>query len=355
MAAITEAKATDTKTAKENASAVAEKKRLIDGAISLVEKQFGVGSIMQLGSKHFIDVETISTGSLTLDLATGVGGMPKGRIVEIYGPESSGKTTLALHIVANAQKTGGIAAFIDAEHAVDPSYARKIGVKTDELLISQPDCGEDALSIAETLIRTNSVDVIVIDSVAALTPKTELMGEIGDKHVGLQARMMSQAMRKLTGAISRSKTLVVFINQIRMKIGVMFGSPETTTGGRALKFFASMRIDLRKIETLKTPSNDEVIGTRVRAKVVKNKLAAPFRMGEFEINFNHGISRSGEVLDLGVKYKVIDKKGSWFAYGETKLGQGRETVKKLLMGNEKLLKEIEEKVVKIIKDKASLN
>ncbi len=327
-----------------------ERTRMIDTALSAIEKQFGPGSIMQLGSKNFIQVETISTGSLSLDVATGIGGMPKGRIVEVFGPESSGKTTLALHVVANAQKAGGVAAYIDAEHAVDPGYARKIGVKTDELLISQPDCGEDALIIVETLIRSNAVDVIVVDSVAALTPRAELDGEIGDKFVGLQARMMSQAMRKLTAAIARSKTCVIFINQIREKIGVMFGNPETTTGGRALKFFASMRIDIRKSEQIKTAAEDVVVGNKVKVKVVKNKLAAPFRTAEFEIDYNRGISKVGEVVDLGVLHKVLDKKGSWFTYGETKIGQGREASKLFMDENPKIMAEIENKIKKAMED-----
>jgi recombination protein RecA len=328
-----------------------DKSRMIETTISTIEKMFGVGSIMQLGSTRFVEVDAISTGSLTLDLATGIGGMPKGRIVEVYGPESSGKTTLALHVVANAQRKGGIAAYIDAEHAVDPAYARKLGVKIEELLISQPDSGEDALAIAETLIRSNAIDVIIVDSVAALTPRAELDGEMGDKHVGLQARMMAQAMRKLTGAISKSKTCVIFINQIREKVGVMFGNPEVTTGGRALKFFASMRIDLRKIETLKAPGGDEVIGCRVRSKVVKNKLAPPFRKGEFEVSFNKGISRSGELLDLGVVYKIVDKKGSWFNFGETKLGQGREGAKNFLEEHKNVMNDLEKKVQAALRER----
>ncbi|EKD27561.1 MAG: hypothetical protein ACD_79C00674G0002 [uncultured bacterium] len=326
-----------------------ERLKLIDNTISTIEKQFGVGSIMQLGSTKFVEVEAISTGSLALDLATGIGGVPKGRIIEIFGPESSGKTTLALHIVANSQKNSGIAAYIDAEHALDPAYARKIGVKVDELLVSQPDCGEDALSIAETLIKSNSIDVIIVDSVAALTPKAELDGDMGDKHVGLQARMMSQAMRKLTATIAKSRTCVIFINQIREKVGVMFGSPETTTGGRALKFFASMRIDLRKIETLS--SSEEVVGSMVRAKVVKNKLAAPFRKAEFEIDFNVGISKVSEIIDLGVLHKIIDKKGSWFNYGNTKLGQGREAVKAFITEQKPIFEELEKKIIQIITEK----
>jgi recombination protein RecA len=327
-----------------------ERTRLIENAVSMIEKQFGAGSIMQLGSDHFVKVAVISTGSLGLDIATGIGGMPKGRIVEIFGHESSGKTTLALHVVANAQKGGGVAAYIDAEHAVDPGYARKIGVKTDELLISQPDCGEDALSIAETLVRSNAVDVIVIDSVAALTPKAELEGEMGDKFIGLQARMMSQAMRKLTATVAKSKTCLIFINQIREKVGVMFGNPETTTGGKALKFFASMRVEIRKQEVIKT-GDEEASGHKVKAKVVKNKLAAPFRQAEFEINFNHGISKSGEIVDLGVDHKLIDKKGSWFSYGDEKIGQGRDAAKTYLEENHKLMHELEEKIKKTLLEK----
>lgn len=344
----TTAKPTSTK----KAISPEQKKRLdaIDNAISTVEKQFGQGSLMSLGSNQIIPVETISTGSLTLDIATGIGGFPKGRIIEVYGPESSGKTTLALHVVANAQKGGGIAAYIDAEHAVDPKYARKIGVKIDELLVSQPDCGEDALAIAETLIRSNAVDVVVVDSVAALTPRAELEGEMGDKHVGLQARMMSQAMRKLTSAIARSKTCVIFINQIREKVGVMFGNPETTTGGRALKFFSSMRIEVRKAEMIKT-SGEDATGNKVRSKVVKNKLAAPFRTAEFEISYNQGISRSSEILDLGVACKIIDKKGSWFSYKTDKIGQGREMSKQFLENNPDIFKEIEDRIITLINEK----
>lgn len=328
-----------------------DKKRavLIENTISTIEKQYGAGAIIQLGSKNFVQADSISTGSLTLDMATGIGGVPKGRIIEVFGPESSGKTTLALHIVASAQKEGGIAAYIDAEHAVDPGYARRIGVKINELLVSQPDSGEDALSIVETLVRSNSVDVIVIDSVAALTPKAELIGEMGDKFVGLQARMMSQAMRKLTGAIAKSKTCVVFINQIREKIGVMFGNPETTPGGRALKFFASMRIDLRKSQVIKT-TNDAIIGNKVISKVVKNKLAAPFRRAEFDIYYNRGICRASEIIELGVKFKIIDKKGSWFAYGDTKIGQGKETAITFLEQNPKTFIEIENKIKKIAEE-----
>lgn len=328
-----------------------EKLQVINQTISLIEKQFGAGSIMQLGSDKYVAIEGISTGSLSLDIATGIGGFPKGRITEVFGPESSGKTTLALHAVANVQKNGGIAAYIDAEHAIDPLYARKIGVNTDELLISQPDCGEDALCIAETLVRSNSVDIIVVDSVAALTPRAELDGEIGDKFVGLQARMMSQAMRKLTGAISRSQTCMIFINQIREKIGVMFGNPETTTGGRALKFFSSMRVEVRKSEVIKSGSEDQSTGHKVKAKVVKNKLAAPFRSAIFEIHFASGISRVSEIIELGVEHKILDKKGSWFAYGETKVGQGKEAAAQFFQENPDILKEIEAKIFASIDQK----
>lgn len=327
-----------------------ERMKLVENAVAQIEKQFGAGSIMQLGSNRHILVESISTGSLNLDICTGIGGVPRGRIIEIFGPESSGKTTLALHVVANVQKAGGVAAYIDAENAIDPGYARKIGVKTDEMLISQPDSGEDALSITETLIRSNVIDVIIVDSVAALVPKAELDGEMGDKFVGLQARMMSQAMRKLTGAIAKSKTCVIFINQIREKVGVMFGNPETTTGGRALKFFASMRIDLRKTETLKN-SDDVPTGNMVTAKVVKNKMAPPFRKAEFELNYNEGISRTGEIIDLGVTCKIVDKKGSWFQYGETKIGQGREAAKQFLMEHKEVMQEIEDKIKDVYLEK----
>ena len=327
-----------------------EKMKQVENAVAQIEKQFGAGSIMQLGSDRHVLVEAISTGSLNQDICTGIGGVPRGRIIEIFGPESSGKTTLALHVVANAQRAGGVAAYIDAENAIDPTYARKIGVKTDEMLISQPDSGEDALSITETLIRSNVIDVIIVDSVAALVPKAELDGEMGDKFVGLQARMMSQAMRKLTGAIAKSKTCVIFINQIREKVGVMFGNPETTTGGRALKYFASMRIDLRKIETLKN-TDDVPVGNMVTAKVVKNKMAAPFRKAEFELNFNEGISRTGEVIDLGVQCKIVDKKGSWFQYGETKLGQGREAAKQFVADHKDVMLEIEDKIKAFYQEK----
>ncbi len=313
----------------------------IQTAVDAIEKQFGKGSIMKLGEAGGIQVETISTGSLSLDLALG-GGVPKGRIIEIYGPESSGKTTLAYHVIAQAQKKGGIAAFIDAEHALDPEYAANIGVDIDKLLFSQPDTGEQALEIAETLVRSNSIDVLVVDSVAALVPKAEIEGDMGDSHMGLQARLMSQALRKLTGIISKSNTVVIFINQIRMKIGVMFGNPETTSGGQALKFFSSVRMDIRRMEQLK--DGDAIIGNRVKVKVVKNKVAPPFRTAEFDIMYNEGISKNGEIVDLGVKYGIVDKSGAWYAYNEEKIGQGREAAKQFLKDNPKLADEIEKQV-----------
>lgn len=309
-------------------------------ALETIEKQFGKGSIMKLGEQNNVHVECIPTGSVSLDLALG-GGLPKGRIIEVYGPESSGKTTLTLHAIAEIQKQGGTAAFIDAEHALDPAYAKRIGVDTDNLLLSQPDNGEQALEITETLVRSNAVDLIVVDSVAALTPRAEIEGEMGDSHMGLQARLMSQALRKLTGVISRSKVTVIFINQIRMKIGVMFGNPETTTGGNALKFYASVRMDIRRISQIK--QGDEVIGNRTRVKVVKNKIAPPFRQAEFDIMYNQGISRSGDVLDLAVQYNIVEKSGAWFAYNGTKIGQGREAAKTYLTENPKTLEEIAKK------------
>jgi recombination protein RecA len=316
-------------------------------AIGQIEKEFGKGSIMRLGDDNMrVDVPTISTGALALDIALGIGGIPRGRVVEIYGPESSGKTTLCLHVIANAQKAGGLAAIIDAEHAIDPQYATKIGVNIDELLISQPDCGEDALNIAESLIRSNSVDVLVIDSVAALVPRAEIEGQMGDSHMGLQARLMSQALRKITGAINKSKTCVIFTNQIRQKIGVMFGNPETTTGGNALKFYASIRLDIRRIAAIKNNVGD-VIGNRTKVKVVKNKLAAPFRIAEFDINYNEGISRSGSILDVALDMGVIEKRGSWFSFAGEQLGQGREPTKATIAGDnemqKKILAEIREK------------
>ena len=317
------------------------KSKALGLALDTIEKQFGKGSIMKLGDAHATKVECIPTGSLSLDLALG-GGIPKGRIIEIYGPESSGKTTLTLHAIAEIQKQGGTAAFIDAEHALDPAYAKRIGVDIENLLLSQPDNGEQALEITETLVRSNAVDLIVVDSVAALVPRAEIEGDMGDSHMGLQARLMSQALRKLTGVISRSNTTVIFINQIRMKIGVMFGNPETTTGGNALKFYASVRVDIRRIAQIKQGEN--IIGNRTRVKVVKNKIAPPFRQAEFDIMYNQGISRSGDVLDLAVERDIVEKSGAWFAYGEGKIGQGREATKKYLEENPKVLDEIAKKV-----------
>jgi len=320
------------------------KQKALDAALSQIDRAFGKGSVMKLGSKPNQNIEAISTGSLGLDIALGVGGLPKGRIVEIYGPESSGKTTLALHTVAECQKAGGTAAFVDAEHALDPVYARKLGVDVNELLVSQPDAGEQALEIADTLVRSGAVDVLVIDSVAALTPRAELEGEMGDSLPGLQARLMSQALRKLTGSISKSNCLVVFINQIRMKIGVMFGSPETTTGGNALKFYSSVRLDIRRIGALK--DRDEVIGNQTRVKVVKNKVAPPFREVEFDILYGEGISKTGELLDLGVKGNIIEKSGSWYSYDSQRIGQGRENARKFLLEHTEISAEIEAKVRK---------
>lgn len=320
-----------------------EREKAIDLALSQIEKQFGKGSIMRLGNDEALpDVAAIPTGSLSLDLALGVGGVPRGRIIEIYGPESSGKTTLALHIVAEAQKLDGIAAFIDAEHALDIGYARKLGVKTDDLLVSQPDTGEQALEIAETLVRSGAIDVLVIDSVAALVPKAEIEGDMGDSHMGLQARLMSQALRKLTAIISKSNCCVIFINQIRMKIGVMFGNPETTTGGNALKFYASVRMDIRKIASLK--QGNDVIGSRTKVKVVKNKVAPPFKEVEFDILYGEGISREGDILDLAVEKGIIDKSGAWFSYGKERIGQGRENSRIFLKQNPEMCMEIKEKL-----------
>jgi recombination protein RecA len=318
--------------------------KAIDLAVSQIERQFGKGAIMRLGSREKIDVPVISTTSLALDAALGVGGVPRGRIVEIFGPESSGKTTLALHIIAEAQRKGGMAAFIDAEHALDTEYSRKLKVNVDQLLVSQPDSGEQALEIAEVLVRSGAIDVLVIDSVAALVPRAELEGEMGDAHVGLQARLMSQALRKLAGIVSKSNTTFVFINQIREKIGVMFGNPETTSGGRALKFYASIRIDIRRIASIK--EGEEVIGNRTKAKVVKNKVAAPFRQAEFDILYGEGISREGDLVDLGLQYKCIEKAGAWFSYGDVRLGQGRENVKQFLRENPDLAAELEQKLRK---------
>lgn len=322
-----------------------DRKKALEAAVAHIEKQFGEGSIMSLG-KHSStrEISTISTGALSLDIALGIGGVPRGRVIEIYGPESSGKSTLATHIVANAQKNGGLAAYIDAEHALDPTYASRIGVNINELMISQPDCGEDALNIADMLARSNAVDVIVIDSVAALVPKSELEGEVGDFHVGAQARMMSQALRKLTATISRSNTCAIFINQIREKIGVMFGNPETTTGGRALKFYSSIRLDIRRIGGIKGTNDTEEMGNRVKVKVAKNKLAPPFRTAEFDILFNEGISYVGTVLDMGVEKNIVEKKGAWFSYKETRLGQGRDAARDELKKNPKLCEEIEKQV-----------
>jgi len=320
-----------------------DKQKALDSALAQIERQFGKGSIMKLGGDNVIkDIESISTGSLGLDIALGIGGLPKGRIVEIYGPESSGKTTLTLHCVAEAQKLGAVCAFVDAEHALDPQYARKLGVDLDELLISQPDTGEQALEIVDTLVRSGAVGMVVIDSVAALTPKSELEGEMGDSNVGVQARLMSQAMRKLTGSISRSNCMVIFINQIRMKIGVMFGSPETTTGGNALKFYSSVRLDIRRIGALK--DRDEIVGNATRVKVVKNKVAPPFKQVEFDIMYGEGISKMGELLDLGVKAGVVDKSGAWYSYGDERIGQGRENAKTFLKENKTMALEIEDKI-----------
>ncbi|MBU1019519.1 MAG: recombinase RecA [Patescibacteria group bacterium] len=319
--------------------------KALDLALEQIEKNYGKGAIMRMGEAKKINVETIPTGSLSLDIALG-GGVPKGRVVEIFGPESSGKTTLALHIIAEAQKSGGQAAFIDAEHALDPEYAQRIGVDVENMLISQPDTGEQALEITETLVRSNAVDIIVVDSVAALTPRAEIEGDMGDAHMGLQARLMSQALRKLTAAISKSKTTVIFINQIRMKIGIMFGNPETTPGGNALKFYSSIRMDIRSIGKIEGANEDgkELVGNRVKVKVVKNKVAPPFKMAEFDIMYNKGISISGDVLDLGVKYEFVRKSGAFYSYGDMKLGQGRENTKDFLEGNNKLLAEIDKKV-----------
>ena len=319
-----------------------EKRKALDAALSQIEKQFGKGSVMKLGEYKAMEVEAISTGALSLDMALGIGGLPRGRIIEIYGPESSGKTTLALHVIAEAQKLGGDAAFIDAEHALDPVYAKKLGVNIDELIVSQPDTGEQALEITESLVRSGALDVIVVDSVAALVPKAEIDGDMGDSHMGLQARLMSQALRKLAGAINKTKTIIIFINQLREKIGVMFGNPETTTGGRALKFYASVRLDIRKIENIKQDGN--VIGNRARVKIVKNKVAPPFREAEFDIMYGEGISKIGNIFDMAVNLDIIEKSGSWFSYNGNRIGQGRENVKKYLQDNPELLDEVEKKV-----------
>ena len=320
-----------------------DKEKALEQALAHIDRAFGKGSVMKLGQNTTaVQTEAISTGSLGLDIALGIGGLPKGRVIEVYGPESSGKTTLTLHVVAEAQKKGGICAFVDAEHALDPAYARKLGVDVDELLISQPDTGEQALEIADTLVRSGAIDVLVIDSVAALTPRAELEGEMGDTHVGLQARLMSQALRKLTGSISKSGCMVIFINQIRMKIGVMFGSPETTAGGNALKFYSSVRLDIRRIGALK--DRDEIVGNQTRVKVVKNKVAPPFKVVEFDIMYGQGISKMGELLDLGVKAGVVEKSGSWFSCGDQRIGQGRENAKEFLMENSDIADEIETSV-----------
>ncbi len=324
-----------------------EKNKSLEAAISQIDQNFGKGSVMRLGQQQALDVEAISTGSLSLDLALGIGGLPKGRIIEIYGPESSGKTTLALQVVAEAQKAGGICAFVDAEHAMDPVYAKKLGVKTEELLISQPDTGEQALEITDTLIKSGSISVLVVDSVAALTPKAELEGEMGDHHVGLQSRLMSQALRKITGSVSKSNTMVIFINQIRMKIGVMFGNPETTSGGNALKFYSSVRMDIRRIGAIK--EKDQIIGNSTRVKVIKNKVAPPFKVVEFDLMYGKGISKLGELIDLGTKAGVVEKSGAWYAYKGEKIGQGRENAKFYLQKNPNVAAEIE----KTIRDEAS--
>ena len=327
---------------------IKEKNKSLEAAISQIDQNFGKGSVMRLGQQEALDVEAISTGSLSLDLALGIGGLPKGRIIEIYGPESSGKTTLALQVVAEAQKAGGICAFVDAEHAMDPAYAKKLGVKTDELLISQPDTGEQALEITDTLIKSGSMSVLVVDSVAALTPRAEIEGEMGDHHVGLQSRLMSQALRKLTGSISRTNTMVIFINQIRMKIGVMFGSPETTSGGNALKFYSSVRMDIRRIGAIK--DKEQIIGNSTRVKVVKNKVAPPFKVVEFDLMYGKGISKTGELIDLGAKAEIVEKSGAWYAYKGEKIGQGKENAKLYLEQNPKAAAEIE----MAIREKAGL-
>ena len=328
------------------ASIPTEKLKAVETALTQIERQFGKGSIMRLGAKEFAAISSISSGSIGVDAALGVGGVPRGRIVEIFGPESSGKTTLSLHIIAEAQKVGGMAAFIDAEHALDAEYAKKLGVDIDNLLVSQPDSGEQALEIAESLVRSGAIDVIVIDSVAALVPRAELEGEMGDMQMGLQARLMSQALRKLTGIVSKSRTCLIFINQIREKIGVMFGNPETTTGGRALKFYSSVRIDIRRTTQIK--EGEEVIGSRVKVKIVKNKCAAPFRQAEFDVAYGEGISKWGELIDIGLEHRIIEKSGSWFSYGDVRIGQGRENAKGFLHENGDLASEIESKIRKAL-------
>lgn len=333
---------------------MADKKKALETALNQIEKQFGKGAIMRLGQSNTLNVDAIPTGSLALDLATGIGGLPRGRIVEIYGPESSGKTTLALHVIAEAQKAGGEAAFIDAEHALDPVYAANLGVDVDSLLVSQPDNGEQALEIAEALTRSGAIDIVVVDSVAALVPRAEIDGEMGDSHVGLHARLMSQALRKLAGAISKSNCLIIFINQLREKVGVVYGNPEVTTGGRALKFYATIRMDVRRVEQLKVSGasgGNEFIGSRTKVKIVKNKVAPPFKEAEFDIMYGKGISHEGELLDIGVKEKIIDKSGAWFSYNGNRLGQGRDNVKKLLAENKELAGEIEAKIRANLKSK----
>jgi len=325
-----------------------DKNKALEAAVAQIERSFGKGSIMKLGQRPAVDADVISTGSLGLDIGLGIGGVPRGRVIEVYGPESSGKTTLALHIIAEAQKAGGTCAFVDAEHALDPSYAKKLGVNVDDLLISQPDAGEQALEITDTLVRSGAISVLVVDSVAALVPRAELEGEMGDTHMGLQARLMSQALRKLTSSVAKSNTLVLFINQIRMKIGVMFGNPETTTGGNALKFYSSIRMEIRRIGQIK--DRDEIVGNQTRVKVVKNKMAPPFRTIEFDIMYGEGISKMGEILDLGVKAGVVEKSGSWFSYNSTRVGQGRENAKQFLRENPEMTEEIE----KVIRENAGL-
>jgi len=316
-----------------------DRQKALEAALSQIDRAFGKGSAMKLGSREKMEIEAISTGSLGLDIALGIGGIPRGRVIEIYGPESSGKTTLALHAIAEAQKTGGTAAFVDAEHALDPVYAKRLGVDVDELIVSQPDTGEQALEIVDTLVRSNAVDILVVDSVAALVPRAEIEGEMGDSHVGLQARLMSQALRKLTGSISRSRCTVIFINQVRMKIGVMYGNPETTTGGNALKFYASVRLDIRRIGQIK--DRDDIIGNTTRVKVVKNKVAPPFKQVEFDIMYGEGVSKVGEILDLGVKAGIVEKSGAWFSYDSVRIGQGRENSKKFLKENPELMEKLE--------------
>lgn len=318
------------------------KLKAIENAMSQIEKQFGKGSIMKLGEHSTLNIDSISTGCLDLDIALGIGGVPRGRIIEIYGPESSGKTTVALHVAAEAQKLGGAVAFVDAEHALDPSYARNLGVDTENLIVSQPDTGEQGLEIAEALVRSGAIDVLVVDSVAALVPRAEIEGEMGDSHVGLQARLMSQALRKLTGTINKSKCVVIFINQLREKVGVMFGNPETTTGGRALKFYSSIRLDVRRIDSIK--QGDEIVGNRTRVKIMKNKVAPPFKQAEFDIMYNEGISRNGNIVDVGVKENIVQKSGAWFSYGDIRLGQGRENAKNYLKENPEIALEIENKI-----------